>query len=202
MKLHSLLSGFAVALCAAAPLTAQTLTPWDSPVKVLASTGSLTKSAGCEGCPDAGAHSTVQLTRDGYVEFVPSAGHRIIAGLGRDLSASTDASTIDYAFSLWPGNTWEVRERGVYRADGTAAAVGPYAAVVDRQAYAKPALPVLPSAGAQAIDPVFKSTITRITDSTTRPGYLNQSYRTPSATHQNTWSARLSYFYVMSGDGS
>src|SRR6185503_7433030 len=95
---------------------------WDSPVKVLASTGSLTKSAGCEGCPDAGAHSAVQLTRDGYVEFVPSAGHRIMAGLGRDLSASTDVSTIDYAFSLWPGNTWEVRERGVYRADGTSTA--------------------------------------------------------------------------------
>jgi len=41
-----------------------------------------------------------------------------------------------------------------------------------------------------------------VTDSTTRPGYINQSYRTPSATHQNTWSARESYFYVTSGDGT
>ena len=298
MKLHSLLSGFVVALCAAAPVAAQTPATWDSPVKVVAAAGSVTKSAGCEGCPDSGAHSAVQMTGDGYVEFVPSAGHRIIAGLGRDLSASTDAASIDYGFSLWPGNTWEVRERGVYRADGASApgdrfrvaveggkvvyrkngavvytskvapsfpmaldvtlfsvgatlweatvtgvaapgtstptapttpaapttptaptapttpaapgtgggpavaAVGPYAAVVDRQTYAKPALPVLAGAGATALDPVFQSTITRITDSTTRPGYLNQSYRTPSATHQNTWSARLSYFYVVSGDGS
>ena len=102
MKLNSLLSGIAVALCSAAPLAAQTLTTWDSPVKVTASAGSLMKSAGCEGCPDSGAHSAIQLTSDGYAEFVPAAGHRIMAGLGRDLSASTDSSTIDYAFSVWP----------------------------------------------------------------------------------------------------
>jgi putative Ig domain-containing protein len=279
MKLNSLLSGVAVALCTVAPLTAQTLTSWDSPIKVTASDGSLTKSAGCEGCPDSGAHSATQLTADGYAEFVPAAGQRIIAGLSADLSASTDSSTIDYGFSLWPGGTWELRERGVYRTEGPWAAgdvfrvavesgkvvyrkngavvytstvapafpmaldvtlysvgaslsqatvvagagsytpppppppppsgsgpvvtsVGPYAAVVDRQTYAKPALPVLAMAGATAIDPVFQSPIMRVTDSTTRPGYLNQSYRTPSATHQNTWSARESYFYVTSGDGT
>jgi hypothetical protein len=61
---------------------------------------------------------------------------------------------------------------------------------------------VLSSAGASAVDPVFRSTVYRLTDSVTRPGYLNRSYRTPSSPHQNTWSARLSYFYVMSGDGS
>jgi hypothetical protein len=290
MKLNSLLSGIAIALCAVTPLTAQTLTTWTSPVKATVADGSITKSAGCDGCQDSGAHSAVQLTGDGYAEFVPFSGLRLVAGLGRDLSASTDSATIDFAFSFWPGNTWEVRERGVYRAEGSSAAgdrfrvaveggkvvyrkngavvytstvapafpmaldvtlfsvgaslsqatvssvaaapsttptaptapapapttptvppagtgptvtaVGPYSAVIDRQAYAKPALPVLPSAGATATDPVFQSTITRITDSVTRPGYVNQSYRTPSATHQNTWSAKLSYFYVMSGDGS
>ena len=106
----------------AAPLTAQTLTAWDSPIKVIAADGALTKSAGCEGCPDAGAHSATQLTGDGYAEFVPAAGQRVIAGLGTDLSASTDSSTIDYAFSLWPGGAWEVRERGVYKTDGASAA--------------------------------------------------------------------------------
>ena len=65
MKLHSLLSGIAVALCSAAPLTAQTLTTWEAPVKVTATAGSLTKSTGCEGCPDSGAHSAIQLTGEG-----------------------------------------------------------------------------------------------------------------------------------------
>jgi hypothetical protein len=259
---------------------AQTLTSWDAPVQVAAADGSLTKSAGCDGCPDAGAHSASQLTSDGYAEFVPAANHRIMAGLSRDLSAATASSTIDYAISLWPGGVWEVRERGAYRTEGSFAAgdrfrvaveggsvvyrkngdvvytsgvapafpmaldvtlysvgaslteakvagaappqalppppppppasgggpsittIGPYAAVVDRQTYAKPILPVLASAGASAVDPVFQSTVFRLTDSTTRPGYLNRSYRTPSSPHQNTWSARLSYSYVMSGDGS
>src|SRR5690349_5732398 len=122
MKLNSLLSGLAVALCSVAPLTAQTLTSWDSPVKAAVSAGSLTKSAGCDGCQDSGAHSATQLSGEGYAEFVPAYGQRIVDGLGSDLSASTDSATIDYAFSLWPGGTWEVRERGVYRADGSFAA--------------------------------------------------------------------------------
>jgi hypothetical protein len=279
MNLRTLLSGLAVAVCAAAPLSAQTLTPWDAPIKVVASDGSLTKSAGCEGCPDSGAHSTLQLTGEGYAEFVPAAGQRIIAGLGGDLSAATDSATIDYGFSLWPSGGWEVRERGTYRAEGSFAAgdrfrvaveggrvvyrkngavvytstgtpafpmaldvtlysvgaslteatvvasgasptppppppppppgtgpvvtaVGPYAAVVDRQPYAKPVLPVFGAAGTSTADPIFQSTVYRLTDATTRPGYLNRSYRTPSSAHLNTWSARLSYFYVVSGDGS
>src|SRR5688500_19670022 len=122
MRIQSLVIGVAAAVCSTTPLTAQTLTTWDAPVKVIASTGSLTKSAGCEGCPDSGAHSATQLTGDGYAEFVPAAGQRLIAGLGGDLSAATDASTIDYAFSLWPNGAWEIRERGVYRAEGAFAA--------------------------------------------------------------------------------
>src|SRR5688500_9389684 len=254
MRIQSLVIGVAAAVCSTTPLTAQTLTTWDAPVRVIASAGSLTKSAGCEGCPDSGAHSASQLTGDGYAEFVPGAGQRLIAGLGSDLSAATDASTIDFAFSLWPGGGWEVRERGVYRTDGTSAAGdrfrvaveggrvvyrkngtlvytsgvspsfplaldvtlysvgaslteaavvastaqpttpstpaapqpaptgggpvvtvnGPYAAVLDRQAYAKPALPVLGRAGTSAADPVFQSTIYRLTDGTTRPGSPNR----------------------------
>lgn len=122
MKLSISLVGVALALCTAAPLTAQTLAAWEAPVKVVAADGALTKSAGCEGCPDAGAHSVAQLTGDGYAEFIPAANSRIIAGLGTDLSAATSSSTIDYAFSLWPGGAWEVRERGVYRTDGASAA--------------------------------------------------------------------------------
>ncbi len=84
----------------------------------------------------------------------------------------------------------------------TLSTVGPYTAVTDRVTYPKPALPVLGPAGSAIADPVFKSTIRRVTDASTRPGLPNRSYRTPSSPHQNAWSANGSYFYVVSGDGS
>src|ERR1700730_6647048 len=99
MKLPILLVGVAAALSTAVPLTAQTLASWGTPVKVVAANGTLTKSGGCEGCPDSGAHSVARVPGDGYAEFRPGANQRIIAGLGTDLSAATDSSTIDYAFS-------------------------------------------------------------------------------------------------------
>ena len=120
----SLLS-VALAVCAVAPTAAQTPTTWNSPVKVTASTTALTKSSGCDGCADAGAHSGTQLTGDGYAEaaefVVPSLSH-VFAGLGADLSASTASSTINYAFNLQAAGTWEIRELGAYRKDGTYAA--------------------------------------------------------------------------------
>lgn len=119
MKLQTSLFWVALAVCSAAPLAAQTPATWEAPVKVAATDGALTKSAGCDGCPDSGAHTVAQLTGDGAADFVPGFGDRIIAGLGTDLSASTDASAIDYAFSIWPGGAWEIRERGVYKGEGS-----------------------------------------------------------------------------------
>ena len=84
----------------------------------------------------------------------------------------------------------------------TLSTVGPYTAVIDRATYPKPALPALGPAGSAISDPVFTSTIRRITDASTRPGVPNRSYRTPSSPHQNAWSANGSYFYVISDDGS
>jgi len=282
MKLRISLLSSALAVCAAAPLAAQTLTTWSDPVKVTASDGALTKSSGCDGCADSGAHSGPQLTGDGYSEFTAPALTRLYAGLGSDLSAATSSSTINYAFSLWPTGAWEIRELGVYRKDGTYAAgdrfrvavengavvyrrngtvvytsavapafplvldvtlysldaalsqatvvggsttspatdtttstattttstptgsasgtstaVGPYQAVTDRNVYPKPALPALGPAGTAITDPVFHTPIVRVTDSVTRPGALNRSYRTPSSPHQNAWSVKSSYFYLM-----
>src|SRR5690348_4897804 len=79
----------------------------------------------------------------------------------------------------------------------TRTAVGPYTAVTDRVAYPEPALPALGAAGYTFADPVFKSTIHRVTDALTRPGSPGRSYRTPSSPHQNAWSVKSSYFYVM-----
>jgi hypothetical protein len=267
-------------------MTAQTLTTWDSLVRVTASTTALTKSSGCDGCADAGAHSGTQLTGDGYAEFVvPSLSH-VFAGLGADLSAATAPSTINYAFNLQSAGTWEIRELGTYRKDGTYApgdrfrvavesgavvyrrngvalytsriapafplvldvtiysmggslaqsvvapaaggsggdtggsgsggtgsdtgntggsgvptAEGPYRAITDRNAYAKPPLPALGPAGSVINDPVFHTPIRRITDNVTRPGSIDRSYRTPSSPHQNAWSVNSSYFYVMGSGG-
>jgi hypothetical protein len=84
----------------------------------------------------------------------------------------------------------------------TLSPVAPYTAVTDRVTYLKPPLPALGPAGSAITDPVFKSTIRRITDGSTRPGLPNRSYRTPSSAHQNAWSASGSYFYVVSDDGT
>src|SRR5262245_39156314 len=112
----------AIAVCSTGSLAAQSATTWDFPVKVTATDGALTKSSGCEGCADSGAHSTGQITGDGYAEFVAPALTRLFAGLGADLTASTASSTIDFAFSLWPSGAWEVRELGTYRTEGAYAA--------------------------------------------------------------------------------
>jgi hypothetical protein len=77
-----------------------------------------------------------------------------------------------------------------------------YDAPVDHGPRAKPALPRLGAAGSTIVDPAFGSTITRVTDGRTRPGLADRSYRTPSGTHQNAWSADGRYFYVVSTDGT
>jgi hypothetical protein len=99
---------------------AQTTSPvaWTQVVRAAADSGSITKTSGCNDCPDAGGVSTAQLAGDGFVEFAPAAGHRLLAGLGVDLSSNT-ALTTEFAFSFWPSGMWEIRETGVYRKDGT-----------------------------------------------------------------------------------
>jgi hypothetical protein len=75
-------------------------------------------------------------------------------------------------------------------------------AVTDRGPRQKPALVRPGAAGFSFNDPVFGSRIWRITDRLTRPDKIDRSYRTPSATHQNAWSADSAYFYVVSTDGT
>ena len=77
-----------------------------------------------------------------------------------------------------------------------------YDAITDRTARAKPALPVLSGAGYSFNDPAFGSRMVRITDRAERPGALDRSYRTPSSTHANAWSADARYFYTVSTDGT
>ena len=77
-----------------------------------------------------------------------------------------------------------------------------YTAVTDRGPRAEPPAITLGAAGFSFNDPVFGSRIWRVTDRFTRPDATDRSFRTPSATHQNAWSADSSYFYVVSSDGT
>lgn len=74
--------------------------------------------------------------------------------------------------------------------------------VTDRGPRPEPALVKPAGAGFSFNDPVFGSRLWRVTDRLTRPDALDRSYRTPSATHQNAWSADSAYFYVVSTDGT
>jgi hypothetical protein len=256
------------------PAAAQTPTAveWTHVVHATPTGASLEKTGGCNGCPDAGGTSVQWLSSlEGYLEFTPVFGGRILMGLGTTQSSSIDPAEIDYGFSLWPDGGWDIRERGIYRKEGrfaagdvfrvaveqgvvryyrngvlvhtsTVAPDGPlladatlfsagatvatasmtvdalapaplpaptsvlppatYDAISDREPRAKPALPELGAAGFTFQDPVFGTTLARITDRQTRPGALDRSYRTPSATHSNAWSADGRHFYGVSTDGT
>ena len=77
-----------------------------------------------------------------------------------------------------------------------------YSAVTDRGPRAKPTLVRPGPAGSSFKDPVFGTRIWRVTDANTRSDRPGLSLRTPSATHQNEWSALSSHFYVVSTDGT
>lgn len=64
-----------------------------------------------------------------------------------------------------------------------------YTAISDRVTRVKPALPALGPAGYAFTDPTFGSRLVRVTDGNVRPAALGRSYRTPSSTHANAWSA-------------
>src|SRR5262245_49636195 len=77
-----------------------------------------------------------------------------------------------------------------------------YRAVADRGPRAEPPLVRLGAAGFSFNDPAFGSPMWRVTDRLTRSDAVDRSFRTPSATHQNAWSAASSYFYVVSNGGT
>jgi len=95
---------------------------WSNPVNVTVAGGSLTKSAGCDGCYDAGAVSQQQITgASGYAQFTAGAtGPLRLAGLAQSFSVA-NASSIAFGIRL-QGATAEVRELGVYRTDVSFAA--------------------------------------------------------------------------------
>src|SRR3954470_17310639 len=118
-----------VILAETSSASASTSMAWTSLVNTTASGTTLTKSKGCAGCPDAGAISSA-LMSSGSVSFTISAGAAMVVGLGTDTSASTSYG-IAYAFSFGGSTAWEIREGGVYRADGAFAATDVFKIAVD-----------------------------------------------------------------------
>jgi hypothetical protein len=104
---------------------------WKSSVNATISGATLTKSSGCGTCFDAGAIGTQTIAAGGSITFSAGNGQRLVAGLGSDTSASTSFATIDYGFSFWPSGTWEIREKNVYRKEGTFGATDRFTIAVD-----------------------------------------------------------------------
>ena len=102
---------------AATAESAATSFAWTSLSNTSAAGATLTKTKGCNDCGDAGAVSQQAMTA-GSVSFTVSSGARVVAGLGTDRSTNTSYA-VNYAFSFGGGSTFEIREAGVYRAEGT-----------------------------------------------------------------------------------
>ena len=90
---------------------------WVDVVNVTASATTLQKTAGCNGCGDAGAASEQRITDgDGILRFTaPDANSSRIVGLSSG-NTGTAASEVQFGIRLWSGLA-EVREAGVYRKD-------------------------------------------------------------------------------------
>jgi hypothetical protein len=137
------------------------------------------------------------------------AGGSLPAGLSLDPISGTIAGTPTTAgrFTVTiratdAADTSNVADRSFGVAVLAQAPPSSYDAVTDRAPRDKPALPALSGAGYAFSDPAFGSRMVRITDGNVRPGALNRSYRTPSSTHENAWSADARFFYTVSTDGT
>ena len=98
---------------------------WSGLVNVTVADDVLQKTSGCDGCFDAGAISSQQLTAgDGYVEFTIAATNTLfIAGLSHD-NGGTGFAEIDFAFRFNGAGQADVLENGTYAGGDTAYTVG------------------------------------------------------------------------------
>jgi hypothetical protein len=104
---------------------------WTSPVKVAVDGNSITKTAGCEGCADAGAISQQTIASgDGFVEFKVSANAYLTVGLSTG-NPGTSGSEIKFGLRFFPGFAVQVRESGVFKAGWTSVAGALYKIAVE-----------------------------------------------------------------------
>ena len=119
-----LLATTAAGLLAIAPLAllsaADQAVLWTNTVNATVSNGSLQKTAGCDGCDDAGAISQqVLLQGDGFVEFTVGESNTLWAAGFSHGNTDTTYADIDFAFRFNGGGWADVIENGVYQGGDT-----------------------------------------------------------------------------------
>lgn len=93
---------------------------WQTTANVTIASGVVTKTSGCDGCPDGSVLSTLlPTTGDVYVRFVPNATGTMVVGLIQD-GTTLSASAFALGFQISADGYWEVREAGVWVAEGMA----------------------------------------------------------------------------------
>jgi hypothetical protein len=118
--LFVVLAGMLVPFALREPARAQSqAVTWTNLVNATVSGSTLQKTAGCDGCDDAGAASQQQLASgNGYIEFtVGELGTFWVAGLSHG-NDSTLFDDIDFAFRFNGAGYADVVENGVYQVGG------------------------------------------------------------------------------------
>jgi len=108
----------------ATPSRAQTAITWTNLVNTTVTETGVQKTAGCDGCQDAGASSQEQLSTDGYIEFrVGELNTMWMAGLSHG-DDDTTYGDIDFGFRFNGAGYADVLENGIYAGGDTTYAAG------------------------------------------------------------------------------
>jgi hypothetical protein len=114
-----------IALSVVATRASDQAVTWTDMVNVTAGGDVLQKTAGCDGCEDAGAASQFVLAQgDGYVEFTVGETDTFWVGGLSHADADTTIADIDFAFRFNGAGWADVLESGIYQSGGDT----PYAA--------------------------------------------------------------------------
>lgn len=114
---------FTISLGAATPNAfAQQDVVWTGVVNATASGATIQKTAGCDGCQDAGGVSQQQIASGtGKVEFTSPATGVVFVGLTHATTTPLQQPQLDYSFGI-ATNGCDIREFGVWKADAGCAA--------------------------------------------------------------------------------
>ena len=106
----------AVSVTVSNALAGQDVT-WTNVVNAVVTGTSMRKTAGCDGCADAGGASMQTIQGNGALEFTASETTSLrFVGFGTGTKGQK-AAEIRFAFTLRPGGIAEIREHTTYRAD-------------------------------------------------------------------------------------
>ena len=108
-----------IALSVVATRASDQAVTWTDMVNVTAGGDVLQKTAGCDGCQDAGAASQSTITQgDGFVEFTVGETDTFWVGGLSHADADTTIADIDFAFRFNGAGWADVLESGVYQSGG------------------------------------------------------------------------------------